>query len=311
MEQQSFGTIRRMETASKIWMDGKMVPWAKAQIHVLTHTLHYGGGVFEGIRFYNTKKGPAIFRLKEHVDRLFYSAKALEMKIPYTKKEIIDATKEIVAVNKLPSGYIRPLAYFGYGKMGLDPRGCTVNVSIAAWPWGAYLGEDPVKTKISQYMRIHPSSTVTDAKICGHYVNSILASLEVHKKGYDEAILLDHKGHIAEGPGENIFIVKKGTLITPKLGAILAGITRASILQIAHDQGIKVKEQSISKKALLSADEAFFTGTAAEVTPIAKINNKKIGTQPPGPITTELKNIFTQAIHGEIPKYRKWLTFTK
>lgn len=233
------------------------------------------------------------------------------MKVPYSKKELIDATKKIVTINKLSSGYIRPLVYFGYGKMGLDPRGCPVNVSISAWPWGAYLGEDPVKTKISRYMRIHPSTLVTDAKICGHYVNSIMASLEIHKKGYDEALLLDYKGYLAEGPGENVFIVKKGILLTPPPGTILAGITRASIIEIARDQGIKVKEQRITKKALTSADEAFFTGTAAEVTAIAQIDNRKVGKKPIGPITAQLKNIFTQAIHGEIPHYRKWLTFTQ
>lgn len=300
-----------METAAKIWMDGKMVPWKKAQTHVLTHTLHYGGGVFEGIRFYKTTKGPAIFRLKEHIDRLFYSAKALDMKIPFSKKELIQAAKDIVNVNKLQKGYIRPLVYYGYGKMGLDPRGCPVNVTIAAWPWGAYLGEKPVKTKISQYMRIHPSTTVTDAKVCGHYVNSILASLEIHKKGFDEALLLDYKGNLAEGPGENVFIVQNGVLITPPLGSILAGITRASIIEIAQQQKIRVKEEKITKKMLYAADEAFFTGTAAEVTAIAQIDKHKINKGKMGPITASIKEIFTKAIHGEDPRYKKWLTFTQ
>jgi len=298
-----------MEISSKIWMDGKFVAWEKAQIHVLTHTLHYGGGVFEGIRFYETSKGPAIFRLKEHIDRLFYSASKLDMKVPYTKKDLSEAIIQLVKLNKIKGGYIRPLIYFGYGKMGLDPRNCVVNVAIALWPWGAYLGDKPVKVKISRFMRIHPATTYADAKICGHYVNSIIASLEVHKKGYDEALLMDYKGYLAEGPGENVFIVKKGTLLTPKLGRVLAGITRKSIMQIAKDLKIPVKEKNISKKELLQADEAFYTGTAAEVSPISKINNKKIGKPTVGPITKELKEIFTQAIHGKIPKYTKWLTF--
>lgn len=297
-----------MEKAAKIWMDGKLVPWDKAQIHVLTHTLHYGGGAFEGIRFYETPKGPAIFRLKEHTDRLFYSAKTIGMKIPFSKAQINKACKDIVSKNKLKSGYIRPLVYYGYGKMGLDPRNCVVNVCIAAWPWGAYLGDKPVTTKVSKFMRIHPQSTLTDAKLCGHYANSILASLDVHKQGYGEAILLDHKGNVAEGPGENIFFVKKDKLITPKLGTILGGITRASIIEIAKDNGIKVVEKEVKLKELLQADEAFFTGTAAEVSPIAKINDKKIGKQKIGPVTELLKTTFLKAVKGEEPRYKKWLT---
>lgn len=298
-----------METASKIWMDGKFVAWEKAQIHILTHTLHYGGGVFEGIRFYETPNGPAIFRLKEHLERLFYSASKLDMKVPYTKKELADAIIGLIKINNLRDGYIRPLIYFGYGKMGLDPRGCKVNVAIALWPWGAYLGDKPVKVKISRFMRIHPATTYADAKICGHYVNSILASLEIHEKGYDEALLMDYKGFLAEGPGENVFIVRKGTLLTPKLGTILAGITRLSIIEIAKDNKIPVEEKNIREKELLQADEAFYTGTAAEISPISKINNKKIGKKPVGPITFQLKEIFTKAIHGQLPKYKKWLTF--
>lgn len=233
------------------------------------------------------------------------------MKIPYTRKQLSEATIKLVKVNKIEAGYIRPLVYYGYGKMGLDPRGCPVKVSIATWPWGAYLGEKPVRTKISRYMRIHPATTVTDAKICGHYVNSMLASLEIHKKGYDEALLLDSKGNLAEGPGENVFIVKNKALLTPPLGNILAGITRASIMEIAKREGIKVKEQKITRKMLHQADEAFFSGTAAEVTPIAQIDNKKIGNGKIGPITQQIKEVFTRAIHGEEPGYRKWLTFTR
>ncbi len=300
-----------MEKAAKIWMDGKLIPWDKAKIHILTHTLHYGGGAFEGIRFYNTSNGPAIFRLKEHTNRLFYSAKTIGMKIPFSKAQINEACKDIVSKNKLKEGYIRPLVYYGYGKMGLDPRQCVVNVSIAAWPWGAYLGDKPVTTKISKFMRIHPASTHSDAKLCGHYVNSILASLDVHNQGYGEAILLDYKGNIAEGPGENIFFVKDGKLITPKLGSILGGITRDSIMQIAKDNNIKVQEKTVKPKELLAADEAFFTGTAAEVSPIAKINDKKIGKKPIGPITELLKTTFLKAVKGEEPRYKKWLTLAK
>jgi len=292
-------------------MDGKLVAWDKAKIHPITHTFHYGGGAFEGIRFYKTSDGPAIFRLKEHTNRLIYSAKTIGMKPIYTKKQINDAIIATVKANNLDKGYIRPLFYYGYGKMGLDPRGCPVNLLIAAWPWGAYLGTKPVKCKISSFIRIHPDSTFSEAKLCGHYVNSILASLDIHSKGYDEAILLDYKGNVAEGPGENIFIVKKGTLITPPKGNILAGITRDSLFEIAKNEGIKVVEKNISKKQLLEADEAFFSGTAAEVSSISHINNNKIGNGKIGPITQLLKKIFTKAINGEIPKYNKWLTTIK
>lgn len=297
-----------MEKASKIWMDGKFVPWDKANVHILTHTLHYGGGAFEGIRFYKTKQGPAIFRLKEHINRLFYSAGTIGMKIPFTRPQLNNAIKELIILNKLQEGYIRPLVYYGYGKMGLDPRGCVVNVAIAAWQWGAYLGEKPVTTKTSRFMRIHPKSTNTEAKICGHYANSILASLDVHGQGYGEAILLDHKGNVAEGPGENIFFVKNNELITPKRGNILAGITRESIIEIAKKKGVRVKEKTVKLQEILKADEAFFTGTAAEVSPISHINNKKIGKKSVGPITAILKETFTTIIHGEDPEYKKWLT---
>ena len=289
-------------------MDGKMTPWEQATTHILTHTLHYGGGAFEGIRFYKTAEGPAIFRLKEHVERLLYSAKALQMAVPYTQTQLIDAVKLLIKDNELESGYIRPLIYFGYGKMGLDPRKCEVNVCIAAWPWGSYLGDEPVKTKISKFIRIHPRSTVADAKLCGHYVNSIMASLDIHGKGYDEAILLDFEGNIAEGPGENIFIVKNGKLITPSLGNILAGITRSSIIEIASSLNIDTIEKKITPEDLYTAEEAFFTGTAAEVTPIASIDDNTIGQGDTGKITGEIKEIFTKAVHGELAEYGKWLT---
>lgn len=289
-------------------MDGRLVPWDKAKIHILTHTLHYGGGAFEGIRFYGTEKGPAVFRLKEHIDRLFFSAGVLQMKCKYSKKQISDAIKNLIKKTGLKSGYIRPIIYYGYGKMGLNPANVKVNTAIAVWPWGAYLGTEPVKAKISSFIRIHPKSTNAEAKICGHYVNSILASLEAHANNYGEAILMDYKGNVAEGPGENIFIVKKGKLLTPKKGSILAGITRDSIIKIAKKEKIPVKETNISKKMLYSADEAFFTGTAAEVHPIISIDGRKINGGGIGPVTKKLKTIFTDTVHGKLPEYAKWLT---
>ena len=298
-----------METTEKIWMDGKIVNWNDAKIHILTHTLHYGGGAFEGIRFYKTDKGPAIFRLREHIDRLYKSAEPLTMKIPFSKEEMINAVRETVRVNKISAGYIRPICYFGYGKMGLNPTGAPVNCSVAVWPWGSYLGDEAVNVKISKYIRIHPKSTVADAKICGHYVNSILASIEAKEAGYDECILLDSSGNVCEGPGENLFIVKEGKLVTPPLGNVLPGITRASVIQIAKDNGIKVEEKQIKVSELKSADEAFFTGTAAEVTAINKIDGAKIGNGGIGPITEKLKKIFMDAVHGRNKKYEKWLTY--
>lgn len=299
-----------METTKLIWMDGKLIPWEKANTHVLTHSLHYGAGVFEGIRFYNTPKGPAVFRLNDHLKRLYYSAKCVEMKIPFKINELHNAIIDLIVKNEIKSGYIRPLAYFGFGKMGLNPKGCPVNVCIAIWPWDSYLGDKPVNCKISNYMRIHPKTTIADAKISGHYINSILAIQEIHKKGYEEAILLDYKGNIAEGPGENVFIVKKGILITPPKGTILPGITRDSLMKIAKKNGIKVKVRKISKKALLSADEAFYSGTAAEVTAIASVNKKKINHGKTGKITQFLKDEFMLAVKGESDTWEKWLTYT-
>ena len=215
-----------MDEVDKIWMDGKLVPWKDAKVHVLTHTLHYGLGVFEGIRFYETPKGPAVFRLKEHVDRLFDGAEKSFMKVPFSKEEISKAILETIKVNGTKAGYIRPIFFYGYGKMGLDPHGAPVNCSIAIWPWGSYLGDEAVKVKTSSFMRIHPKTTHAECKICGHYVNSIFASCEAKAEGYQEALLLDYEGNIAEGPGENFFIVKDGKILTPKLGNILQGITR-------------------------------------------------------------------------------------
>ncbi|MFH1642997.1 MAG: branched-chain amino acid transaminase [Nanoarchaeota archaeon] len=298
-----------MQETEFIWMDGKLVPWKEANIHILTHSLHYGGGVFEGIRCYETDKGPAIFRLPEHIKRLLYSAGTLKMDIKYSKDQLMEAVKEIVEVNKLKVCYIRPLCYFGYGKMGLNPKGAPTNISISAWPWGSYLGEEAVKVKTSKYVRIHPKSTITDAKICGHYVNSIFASVEAKDAGYHEALLLDYKGSCAEGPGENLFIVKGGRLLTPPLGTILDGITRKSIIQIAKDMGISVEEKELKLEDVYKADEALFTGTAAEVTSIESVDDKKIGSEAPGPLTKQLKDIFMDIVHGRNDKYRDWLTY--
>ncbi len=298
-----------MEKTEFIWFDGKLLPWDEAKIHVLSHTLHYGAGVFEGIRFYETEEGPAVFRLKEHIERLYYSAGVLRMRIPFSKEEFIQAVKELVKVNKLKSGYIRPICFFGYGKMGLNPEGAPVRCAIAVWPWGKYLGEGAVRVKTSSYTRIHPKTTKADAKICGHYVNSIFASIEAKEAGYDEALLLDYMGNVAEGPGENIFIVKSNTLMTPPLGMILSGITRSSVIQLARDQGINVEEKVITLDDIYSADEAFFTGTAAEITAIESLDDKKIGEEAPGPITSNLRDLFLNVVNGRDERYRAWLTY--
>ena len=268
-------------------------------------------GVFEGVRFYKTDKGPAVFRLQDHTERLFKSAETAFMKVPYTQEDFNQAILKTIKENKIDAGYIRPIIFYGYGKMGLNPAGAPVNCAIAVWPWGSYLGEDAVKVKTSSYMRIHPKSTHADAKICGHYVNSIFASVEAKNKGYEEALLLDYKENVAEGPGENLFIVKNGKLITPPLGNILPGITRKSIMQIAKDEGIKVEEKVLRLDDVYNADEAFFTGTAAEVTPIKSLDDKDIGDGEPGPITTKLKTIFLDAVHGKDKKYENWLSYVK
>jgi branched-chain amino acid aminotransferase len=292
----------------KIWLDGKLISWKKAQIHVLSHALHYGSSAFEGIRFYTTDHGPAVFRLKEHTARLFYSASNLGIKIPFSQKAINEAILKTVKINKIPSGYIRPIVFLSYGKMGLNPTGVPIQTAIACWSWESYLGGKPIRVKTSRFIRIHPNSLIADAKVGGHYVNSILASLEIQKAKFDEALFLDFKGNVAEGPGENIFFVKNGVLHTPKLGAILAGITRDSILQIAKNEKIKVCEGNYKLKNLYQADELFFTGTAAEVQPIGSLDNKKINQGKIGPITTRLREIFFAIVSGKDSKYKKWLT---
>jgi len=296
-----------MDETEFIWMDGKLVPWKDAKIHVLTHSLHYGSAVFEGIRAYKTEKGTAIFRLKEHVARLFRSASAFGMQVPFTEQQIFDAIVETVKINKLESGYIRPLIYLGYGKMGLPVKGAPINVSISCWPWGKYLGENAIRVKTSKFIRIHPKSSIMEAKISGHYANSILASEDIHNQGYDEALLLDFEGNIAEGPGENLFIVKDGKLITPKTGTILPGITRDAIMQIARDEGIPVEEKILKLEEAYSSDEAFFTGTAAEITFIDSLDDKKIGTGERN-ISEKLKKIFMDVVEGKNDKYSEWLS---
>jgi branched-chain amino acid aminotransferase len=299
-----------MEKTKYIWFNGKFVRWQQAKIHILTHALHYGSGVFEGIRCYKTKNSPAVFRLKEHIQRLFNSAKFLEMKIPFSKREIQKAIVELIKLNKIEECYIRPIVFYGYGKMGLNPKGANIDCAVILWPWGKYL-KDKVKVKISQFIRLHPKSVISSAKVCGYYVNSIFATFDAERDKFDESILLDYRGFVAEGPGENIFIVKNKKLLTPKLGSILPGITRDSIIKIAQDLKIKVIEKDISVKELKNCDEAFFTGTAAEITPIYQIDEKIINKGEVGEITKILQEKFYQIVHGEDEKYKNWLTYVK
>ena len=301
-----------VKKTDKIWMNGKLVNWDEARVHVLTHALHYGSGVFEGIRCYNAMKGPAVFRLKEHLQRLLNSAKVYHMKVPYTLEELRAATKETVKANSMKECYIRPIVYVGYGEMGLNPLKNPVDVAIAMWSWGTYLGEDGLKhgirTKISSFERMNSNVMPPVAKATGQYINSILAKIEALNAGYDEAIMLDNRGLVSEGPGENIFRVKNGELYTPPLYAsILEGITRDSVMTLAEELGIKVHETDIDRGNLYLADEVFFTGTAAEVTPIREIDGITIGE--PGPITKRIQDAFFKAAKGEDRKHEKWLDY--
>lgn len=298
-----------METTEFIWLNGKYVPWAEAKVHILTHTLHYSGGAFEGIRVYKTAEGTAIFRLEDHVDRLLYSISALKMEFPYTRENIIDVIKGVVRINKLEQGYIRPIAYYGYGKMGVKPMGSPPQFAVACWPWGEYLPHSGVDVKTSRFMRIHPDTTVIDAKLCGHYLNGVLASLELQGTHYHEMLLLDDKKFISEGPGENFFIVKNGTLYTPKIGTILNGITRKTIMLLADKFGIPVVEDDITLNRAYEADEAFFTGTAAEVSPIRSIDDKQIGRDSTWPITSKLKAAYDDVVYGRNKEFKKYLTY--
>ncbi|MEK7132576.1 MAG: branched-chain amino acid transaminase [Patescibacteria group bacterium] len=297
-----------MNATKYIWFNGKLVPWARAKIHVLSHSLHYGTGAFEGIRMYETAKGPAIFHLGRHMERLIFSAKSLGMKLPYSLDELMDAAVETVRKNKFKSCYIRPIAYFGLGEVRVLPTNCPVEVAIAAWPWGAYLGDEPARITVVKTLRIHPQTLVVKAKITGHYVNSMLAGREAADRGFTEALQLDYQGNIAEGPGENFFIVNGKTLSTPALGSILPGITRASVIELARDLGYKVEERAISPAEAVGTDECFFTGTAAEITPIASIDDAEIKSAP-GPITKHIRDEFMKITRAENPKYKSWLTF--
>ena len=301
-----------LKASEKIWMDGRLVNWGDANVHVLTHTLHYGVGAFEGIRCYKTAAGPAIFRLDEHVDRLFASAHILQIAIPYTREQIVEAIKDTVRINRLESCYIRPIVFIGYGSMGLYVEDNPISVAVAVWDWGAYLGDEGlekgIRAKISSFTRHHVNISMTRAKVPGYYVNSILAKKEVKAAGYDEAILLDPDGYVAEGSGENIFITRKGVLKTTPLTSILAGITRESIIKIARDMGITVVEERFSRDDLYIADEAFLTGTAAELTPLREVDNRVIGSGRPGPITKRLQDAFFAIVHGRDSRYKEWLT---
>ncbi|QJW83320.1 branched-chain amino acid transaminase [Ramlibacter terrae] len=297
----------------KIWMDGELVEWRDAKIHVLSHTLHYGCGAFEGVRAYNTVNGTAIFRLQEHTDRLFNSAKILRMPMPFSKEQVNEAQKQVVRENKLESCYIRPLVWIGSQKLGVSPKGNTIHVMVAAWPWGAYLGEEGmqrgIRVKTSSYTRHHVNITMTQAKAVSNYSNSILANMEALDDGYDEALLLDSAGFVAEGAGENVFVVKDGVIYTPDLSAgALNGITRNTIFHIAKDAGYDIVQKRITRDEIYIADECFFTGTAAEVTPIRELDRVEIGIGRRGPITEKLQNAFFDVVNGRNPKYAHWLT---
>ncbi|MCD6735371.1 MAG: branched-chain amino acid transaminase [Burkholderiaceae bacterium] len=296
----------------QIWLDGKMVDWRDARIHVLTHTLHYGMGVFEGVRAYKTPSGTAVFRLPEHTRRLFNSAKIFQMKLPYSFDEIVQAQKDVVRANGLESCYLRPIAWIGSEKLGVSPRGNTIHVAVAAWSWGAYLGEEGltkgIRVKTSSYSRHHVNVSLVRAKASGYYINSILANQEVTAQGYDEALLLDTEGYVSEGAGENVFIVRNGILYTPDLASCLDGITRDSVITIARDLGIEVREKRITRDEMYCADEAFFSGTAAEITPIRELDDRQIGEGSRGPVTGKLQSVFFDVVGGRNERYAKWLT---
>jgi branched-chain amino acid aminotransferase len=295
-----------------IWNDGKLVPWRDATTHVLTHSLHYGLAVFEGVRAYKTAEGTAIFRLQDHTARLFNSARIFMMELPFTPEQIAAAQCEVVRANRLDSCYLRPIAFYGSEKMGVSPKGARVHVAIAAWPWGAYLGEDGltqgIRVKTSSFARHHINVSMVRSKTAGHYVNSILANLEATRDGYDEALLLDTQGFVAEGAGENLFIVRGGQLYEPQLVSGLTGITRATVIELAGDLGLSVTSVPMTRDDVYLADEAFFTGTAAEVTPIRELDGRPIGRGGRGPITARIQAAFFDAVNGRAPKYSSWLT---
>ena len=296
----------------KIWKDGKLVDWRDANLHMLTHSLHYGMAVFEGVRAYKTIDGTAIFRLREHTQRLYNSAKIFQMAIPFDMETLIEAQKEVVRANQLESCYLRPLVWIGSEKMGVSARGNTIHVGIAAWPWGAYLGEEGLKrgirVKTSSFTRHHVNVSMVRAKASGYYINSILANQEVTAEGYDEALLLDTDGYVSEGAGENVFLIRNGKIYTPDLASCLDGITRDAVLTMARDLGIEVIEKRITRDELYCADEAFFTGTAAEITPIRELDSRQIGIGSRGPVTEKLQSLFFDVVGGKAPQYQHWLT---
>ena len=296
-----------------IWFDGEMVPWREAKVHVLTHTLHYGMGVFEGVRAYKTEKGTAIFRLEEHTRRLLNSAHILGMKIPFDSKTISNAQIEAIRQNNLESAYVRPMAFLGSEGMGLRADNLKVHLSVAAWEWGAYLGEENmqkgIKVRVSSYTRHHVNVSMCRAKANGHYINSMLALQEALDTGYDEALLLDTNGFVMEGSGENLFIIRDGIVYTPDLTSALDGITRSTVVQLIKDEGLELVEKRITRDEVYIADEAFFTGTAAEVTPIREVDNRTIGSGVRGPITERLQTRFFDAVYGRIPEHEGWLTY--
>ncbi|HEX3518616.1 MAG TPA: branched-chain amino acid transaminase [Solirubrobacteraceae bacterium] len=301
-----------MEPTDLIWMNGDFVAWADAKVHVLTHGLHYGTGVFEGVRCYDTVLGPAVFRNAEHVERLFKSAELYYMDIPFTAEELRTATTELVARNGMSSCYLRPIVYRGYGSMGLNPLDAPVDVTIACWEWGVYLGEegqrDGVRAKVSSWRRISPDSSIPHAKASGQYLNNVLAKIESVKSGYEEAILLDDHGYVCEGTGENIYLVRDGAIVTPgQSNSILDGITRRSVIQIARDLGYTVIERDIGRAEMYLAEEMFMSGTAAELVPVREVDDHKIGTGKPGEVTRVLQAAFDDAIHGRSERYREWL----
>jgi len=296
-----------------IWYDGKLVPWRDATTHVLTHSLHYGLAVFEGVRAYKTVSGTAIFRLKEHTDRLYASAHIYRMPMPYDKAALMEAHKETVRANKLESCYLRPIAFYGSEKMGVSPRGAATHVSIAAWPWGAYLGEEGmekgIRVKTSSYSRHHVNVNMARAKFSGTYANSILANMEATEDGYDEALLLDVDGFVAEGAGENLFVVKDGVIYEPEIASALMGITRNTVITLAAELGYKVIAKRLTRDDIYIADEAFFTGTAAEVTPIRELDNRTIGAGSRGPVTTRIQSLFFDVVNGKVPAHADWLSY--
>ena len=294
-------------------MDGEFVDWDQATVHVLTHSFHYGLAVFEGIRCYETAQGPAVFRLREHVKRLFTSAHIFQLNIPFTQQVIEEAIIRTITINKIKECYIRPIVYIGYGAMGVHPKDNPVSVSIAVWPWGTYLGEEGItkgiRIKVSSFIRSHVNSNMTRGKVCGYYVNSQLAKKEAISCGYDEALLLDTEGYVSEGSGENIFIVRNGVLKTTPLTSILEGITRGSIIEIARKEGIPVSEERFTRDEIYISDEAFFTGTAAEVTPIREVDGRVIGDGTPGKLTKKLQSTFFDVVKGRDKTFESWLTY--